>query len=706
MCVMSFAVILLVALSVGGTALADGSGLSAWWKFDGDYTDSSGNGLNGTAQGTGNSFDTTNVKQGTSSLSMTGSGYVTYGNNLNLAASDPLTISLWMKRGSTVGAGTLVAKQVDWDPHTNKGWILINNGPDGIYWQMNAGTGFRNNELQMNWFNLPINDGNWHHIAFTKSSSSAASGVTFYVDGVALPPSNVDSDTLTQDPTNTTDLSVGGEATGIHGFIGDIDSVKIEKRQWSSLEVQNEFNNPSGSTLGELAAARARSLVGKPYFEGGKGYDMATKKYNPPFPYVGVDTISSGYTHCTITGCPPKISTDTTKPGIDCAGLVLWSYNTAAGSSKTSSSDPIPRPNDEGAYDQFKNSTHFSDPGKLQPGDLLFFKYTNAAPVTHVAMYVGPTDNFNEGAVVEAYSDQPDPKSGKPIGVIESACEVLAQTSTCTRAQKDPEFGDDLNCSKVQVLPCFVTYGRPLLSPPFGIGIRLHSPATLTVTDPDGNTITTDTLFVSEREVLREVPGELYYSADSQNGDEVIGRVLKSGNYFIQVVPKPDASSSDTYSLTVTAAGSTITLAENIPINQIPPLGYGIQWDGSAIAPFIPVAIDIKPGSTPNPINPGSQGTVPVAILSNSTFDARSQIYVNSLTFGRTGTESSLAFCDSGGEDVNGDGLLDLVCHFYTQKTGFQIGDIQGVLKGLTSDGDLIRGTDSVQIVPQLRRSP
>src|SRR5204863_9314963 len=139
---------------------------------------------------------------------------------------------------------------------------------------------------------------------------------------------------------------------------------------------------------------------------------------------------------------------------------------------------------------------HFSDPGKLQPGDLLFFKYTNAAPVTHVAMYVGPTDNFNEGTVVEAYSDQPDPKSGNPISVIESACEVLARTSTCTRAQKDPEFGDDLNCSKVQVLPCFVTYGRPMLSPPFGVGIGLHSPATLIVTDPDANTITTDTLFV------------------------------------------------------------------------------------------------------------------------------------------------------------------------------------------------------------------
>ena len=32
--------------------------------------------------------------------------------------------------------------------------------------------------------------------------------------------------------------------------------------------------------------------------------------------------------------------------------------------------------------------------------------------------------------------------------------------------------------------------------------------------------------------------------------------------------------------------------------------------------------IDIKPGSDPNPINPGSNGLIPVAILSSEDFDA------------------------------------------------------------------------------------
>lgn len=67
--------------------------------------------------------------------------------------------------------------------------------------------------------------------------------------------------------------------------------------------------------------------------------------------------------------------------------------------------------------------------------------------------------------------------------------------------------------------------------------------------------------------------------------------------------------------------------------------------------------------------------------------------------FGRTGDEPSLAFCNANGEDVNVDGLLDLVCHFHTQTAAFQLGDTQGVLKGQTVAGTPITGTDSVRIV-------
>ena len=116
------------------------------------------------------------------------------------------------------------------------------------------------------------------------------------------------------------------------------------------------------------------------------------------------------------------------------------------------------------------------------------------------------------------------------------------------------------------------------------------------------------------------------------------------------------------------------------------------------IAEHITVDIDIKPGGAPNSINRRSRGRIPVAILSSPTFDSLSKVDTGSLTFGRTGDEPSLAFCNP--EDVNGDRLLDVVCHFHTETTGFVAGDIQGVLKGKTRSGVPINGTDSVRIVP------
>ncbi|MCX6634493.1 MAG: hypothetical protein NT090_05310 [Acidobacteria bacterium] len=120
-----------------------------------------------------------------------------------------------------------------------------------------------------------------------------------------------------------------------------------------------------------------------------------------------------------------------------------------------------------------------------------------------------------------------------------------------------------------------------------------------------------------------------------------------------------------------------------------------------ATAPMrIEVGIDVNPGGVPNSINMKSQGTIPVAILSSSTFDAPNRVDKTSLTFGRTGNEQSLTLCNNSAEDVNADGLLDQVCHFNTQATGFQSGDTVGMVKGNTVDGTLLQGTDSVRIVP------
>ena len=114
-----------------------------------------------------------------------------------------------------------------------------------------------------------------------------------------------------------------------------------------------------------------------------------------------------------------------------------------------------------------------------------------------------------------------------------------------------------------------------------------------------------------------------------------------------------------------------------------------------------PVSIDIEPWFKPNIIDLKFKwAPIPVAILSKPGFDAPKMIDQASLTFGDDGNENSLAFCSPLFIDVNGDRLRDLICFFYTGKTGFLCGDTEGILMGKTKDGKPLEGSDSVKVMP------
>lgn len=113
----------------------------------------------------------------------------------------------------------------------------------------------------------------------------------------------------------------------------------------------------------------------------------------------------------------------------------------------------------------------------------------------------------------------------------------------------------------------------------------------------------------------------------------------------------------------------------------------------------ITARLDIEPGSDSNPINLAKEGVVPVAILHSSDLDPLIEVDEETLTFGRTGTEASPIRCSPEGEDVDQDGALDLVCHFETGQTGFQVGDTAGILRGHTLTGVPIEGRDVVRII-------
>lgn len=112
-----------------------------------------------------------------------------------------------------------------------------------------------------------------------------------------------------------------------------------------------------------------------------------------------------------------------------------------------------------------------------------------------------------------------------------------------------------------------------------------------------------------------------------------------------------------------------------------------------AEATDLTVEIDVKPGSDPAIINPGSAGVVPVAVLSDGSFDA-TQILPASVQF----AGASVAVSQSGKymahvEDVDEDGDDDMLFHFRTQELKLEQGvsvakvKLTGQLGGSQTEG-------------------
>jgi hypothetical protein len=125
--------------------------------------------------------------------------------------------------------------------------------------------------------------------------------------------------------------------------------------------------------------------------------------------------------------------------------------------------------------------------------------------------------------------------------------------------------------------------------------------------------------------------------------------------------------------------------------------GYLIEWECSQIL------IDIKPGSYPNSINAGKQGTVPVAILGSADFDVTtimaSTIELDGVGVDMRGSAKAPKLAYSF-EDVNSDGFMDLVAHFSVPMLQLTASETELSLTAILTNGANIIGSDSVHIVP------
>ena len=144
-------------------------------------------------------------------------------------------------------------------------------------------------------------------------------------------------------------------------------------------------------------------------------------------------------------------------------------------------------------------------------------------------------------------------------------------------------------------------------------------------------------------------------------------------------------------------------------------VGYGYKGESTFATAFLlvpppgtapaekplQVEIDIRPWNFHNKVNLWARWSlIPIAILSDADFNALKEVDRQSLTFGQTGGEDSLAFCMPWKWDVNHDRKKDLICYFHEKAAGFKCDDTVGILKGKTLKEEKFEAQDKVEIIP------
>lgn len=218
--------------------------------------------------------------------------------------------------------------------------------------------------------------------------------------------------------------------------------------------------------------------------------------------------------------------------------------------------------------------------------------------------------------------------------------------------------------------------GRGLLAPP----VRYH--ATLW---PNPATVQDLGTLGGENSVARDINDETTIVGSSETATGETVAFIWHADFGMQSLGTLGGANSSAFG--INSAGQIVGESETAT-GQI----HATLWMVTFATVF---HIDIKPGSNTNPVNPGSKGVTPVAVLGSIDFDAM-QVDVSTVRFGPADAPTAH---NGHVQDVNGDGFIDMMMHFKTQETGIVCGDTEASLTGETFDGALFTGTDAVKTV-------
>ena len=220
------------ALNVSGYDFSQWQGLVAYYPFNGNANDESGNGNNLTNTGASLQIDRFGI--GSKSYWFDGVGYMASSNYFPIVGNTPRTVSVWCYR-TNIAVGAMVfwgdgnagygkASALYLEP---QGQFVVN----GFY-----------SDVKSVATNMLVGTGEWLHLVYTYSNS--LSDVRIYANGAATPTFISSSYVSSWDTAPNTLLLIGSDSAVSHssdGWQGALDDIRIYNRALSPSEVQQLY---------------------------------------------------------------------------------------------------------------------------------------------------------------------------------------------------------------------------------------------------------------------------------------------------------------------------------------------------------------------------------------------------------------------------------------------------------------------------------
>lgn len=211
---------------------------------------------------------------------------ITFGDILDFERTDTFSVEFWMK--TTTAANDCIIGKFQ-DNGGTRGWRCETEASAANALDFTLTSTFSTNDIQVSFRTANVNDGVWHHIAWTYTGSSLASGFTMYKDGTSQSLTTV-YDNLTATTVNAIALRIGARsATAVLFYTGDLDEVRVWNTTRTAAEIQsNRWKRIAGNETGLVGYWRLDD------FGGGNG-NVATS---------AVSFLSTGGTNGTVEGNP------------------------------------------------------------------------------------------------------------------------------------------------------------------------------------------------------------------------------------------------------------------------------------------------------------------------------------------------------------------------------------------------------------------